>query len=119
MDFFMAYSLEGWDPGEYILTRKSYLYLLQLKSGKALYKQGQIADSTYVVLAGRLRSVIKKGEKRTLVGEYARGDLAGIVETLMKNERSTTVMAVRDTEVAKIPAGLIDVVSGLVTNSIL
>ena len=119
MDFFMAYSLEGSDPGEYILTRKNYLYLLQLKSGKALYKQGQIADSTYVVLAGRLRSVIKKGEKRTLVGEYARGDLAGIVETLMKNERSTTVMAVRDTEVAKIPAGLIDVVSGLVTNSFL
>ena len=82
----------------YVRSIDFSLEWLQLQSGKALYKQGQPADSTYVVLSGRLRSVIKKGSKRELVGEYARGDLAGIVETLMKTSRSTTVMAVRDTE---------------------
>ena len=94
----------------YVRSIDFALEWLQLESGRALYKQGQTADSTYVVLSGRLRSVIKKGEKRELVGEYARGDLTGIVETLMKTPRSTTVIAVRDTEVAKIPAGLIDAI---------
>ena len=34
--------------------------------------------------------------------------MTGIVETLMNTPRSTTVLAVRDTEVAKLPAGLLD-----------
>ena len=81
-----------------------------LESGKALYKQNAEAESTYVVLSGRLRSVITRqgGSKREMVAEFGRGELCGIVETLMKTRRSTTVLAVRDTEVAKLPAGLID-----------
>lgn len=43
-----------------------------------------------------------------MVAEYGRGDLVGIVETLLNTSRKTTVIAVRDSEVAKIPAGLID-----------
>ena len=44
-------------------------------------------------------SVIQRGEnKREFVAEYGRGDLTGIVETLMKCPRSTTVLAVRDSE---------------------
>ena len=38
------------------------------------------------------------------------GDLIGIVETLLNTSRKTTVIAVRDSEVAKIPAGLIDAI---------
>lgn len=94
----------------YVRSIDFALEWLQLQSGKALYKQGYPADSTYVVLSGRLRSVISKKGKKEMVGEYARGDLTGIVETLMKTPRSTTVLAVRDTEVAKIPAGLLDAI---------
>ena len=84
-----------------------------VESGKALFRQGGEADSVYVVLSGRLRSVIAHGQeggggRRELVAEYGRGELTGIVETLMRTPRSTTVLAVRDTEVAKLPAGLID-----------
>ncbi|XP_076050724.1 patatin like phospholipase domain containing sws isoform X1 [Oratosquilla oratoria] len=82
-----------------------------LEAGRALYKQGQKTDSTYIVLSGRLRSVIthRDGHKE-LVGEYGKGDLVGIVELLTQTDRSTTVMAIRDSELAKLPEGLFNII---------
>jgi len=80
-----------------------------VESGQALYRQGDEADNTYVVLSGRLRSVVQRRDgRKELVGEYGRGELCGIVETLTGVRRSTTLLAVRDTEIAKIPGGLIN-----------
>ena len=54
------------------------------------------------------RSVVQKRDgRKEMVGEYGRGELCGIVETLTGAKRSTTLLAVRDTEIAKIPGGLI------------
>ena len=51
-----------------------------LESGRALYKQSEPSDSTYIVLSGRLRSVITRVDgKKQMVAEYGRGDLVGIV----------------------------------------
>ena len=75
------------------------------------FRQGDESDCTYIVLSGRLRSVITHQDgKKELVGEYGRGDLVGIVETLTQSSRSTTVMAVRDTELAKLPEGLLNAI---------
>lgn len=61
-----------------------------------LFRQGDSSDSLYIILTGRLRSVISTwGGKKELVGEYGRGELVGIVEVLTQTERATTVMAVR------------------------
>ena len=49
----------------------------------------------FIVLNGRLRSVAQESDKKSLVEEYGRGDLVGLVEVLTRAERSTTVMAVR------------------------
>lgn len=74
-------------------------------------RQDDESDCTYIVLSGRLRSVITHSDgKKELVGEYGRGDLVGIVETLTQNLRSTTIMAVRDTELAKLPEGLLNAI---------
>lgn len=74
-------------------------------------RQGDESDCTYIVLSGRLRSVITQVDgKKELVGEYGRGDLVGIVETLTQTPRGTTVMAVRDTELAKLPEGLLNAI---------
>lgn len=82
-----------------------------IDSGKALYHQGDESDSTYVVLSGRLRSVKEnKNGNKEMVAEYGRGELCGIIEMLMEVPRSTTLMAVRDTEIAKLPAGLINAI---------
>ncbi|XP_044528907.1 patatin-like phospholipase domain-containing protein 6 isoform X2 [Gracilinanus agilis] len=77
-----------------------------VEAGRALYRQGDRSDCTYIVLNGRLRSVIQRvNGKKELVGEYGRGDLIGVVEALTRQPRATTVHAVRDTELAKLPEG--------------
>lgn len=79
---------------------------MEVEAGRAVYRQGDKSDCTYIVLSGRLRSVIRKDDgKKRLAGEYGRGDLIGVVETLTQQARATTVHAVRDSELAKLPAG--------------
>lgn len=44
------------------------------------FRQEDKSDSTFIVLSGRLRSVIAKDDgKKELAGEYGRGDLIGVV----------------------------------------
>ncbi|XP_068608693.1 patatin-like phospholipase domain-containing protein 7 [Brachionichthys hirsutus] len=79
---------------------------MAVEAGRAVYRQGEKSDSTFIVLTGRLRSVIMKEDgKKELIGEYGRGDLIGVVEALTHQNRATTVHAVRDSELAKLPEG--------------
>ncbi|XP_065710011.2 patatin-like phospholipase domain-containing protein 7 isoform X2 [Patagioenas fasciata] len=79
---------------------------MEVEAGRAVYRQGDKSDCTYIVLNGRLRSVIKMDNgKKHLTGEYGRGDLIGVVEALTHQPRATTVHAVRDSELAKLPEG--------------
>jgi lysophospholipid hydrolase len=82
-----------------------------LESGRAVYRQDEPSDCTYIVLNGRLRSVITHANgKKEIVGEYGKGDLIGIVEMITESNRTTTVMAVRDSELAKLPEGLFNAI---------
>uniref|UniRef100_G3Q490 lysophospholipase n=1 Tax=Gasterosteus aculeatus aculeatus TaxID=481459 RepID=G3Q490_GASAC len=82
---------------------------MAVEAGRALYRQDDQSDCTYIVLNGRLRSVIRKTNgKKELVGEYGRGDLIGVVEALTRQPRATTVHAVRDTELVKLPEGTLN-----------
>lgn len=50
-------------------------------------RQGDKSDCTYIVLNGRLRSVIRMDDgKKHLTGEYGRGDLIGVVRAPSTNE---------------------------------
>ncbi|XP_068617025.1 patatin-like phospholipase domain-containing protein 7 [Brachionichthys hirsutus] len=82
---------------------------MAVEAGHAVYRQGDKSDSTFIVLSGRLRSVIAKDDgKKALAGEYGRGDLIGVVEALTRMNRATTVHAVRDSELAKLPEGALN-----------
>ena len=60
------------------------LTCLQINSFIYIYRQGDESDCTFVVLSGRVRSVItQSNEKKELVGEYGKGDLVGIVSRKM------------------------------------
>ncbi|XP_070581967.1 patatin-like phospholipase domain-containing protein 7 [Ptychodera flava] len=84
---------------------------MHLEAGRAVFRQGDESDCTYIILNGRLRSVATlENGKKELVGEYGRGDMVGIVEVLTQTSRVTTVHAVRDTELAKVPEGLLNTI---------
>lgn len=59
-----------------------------------------------MVLSGRLRSVLKK----TVIDEFGRDDVLGILEMLQRKPRATTVLAVRFSQLARIPEGLLNFV---------
>ena len=54
------------------------------------------------------RSIVEEScGRKKMVGEYGKGELCGIIESLTCSKSSTTLLAARDTEVAKISRGLI------------
>lgn len=57
-----------------------FLSYIILKLDNEHFRQGDESDSTFIVLSGRLRSVITHPNgKKQLVTEYGKGDLIGIV----------------------------------------
>ena len=66
------------------------------KNGDCDFRQGDRAEFLYIILNGRLRSVVTLEEgKKEMVCEYGRGELVGLVEVITQTERATTMMAVR------------------------
>lgn len=57
-------------------------------------RQEEKSDSTFIVLSGRLRSVIMKEDgKKELIGEYGRGDLIGVVRTVFFSSSLIIIIA--------------------------
>lgn len=53
---------------------------MELEAGRALYSQGDEATCAYIVLHGRLRSVVRKGDgKKEMLEELGRGEAVGVV----------------------------------------
>lgn len=79
-----------------------------VEAGQPLYSEGENADCLYIVLNGRLRSVKNTGDGRgkEMVCEFGRSECVGLVDCYGSKLRTTSVHAVRDTEVARIPAAL-------------
>lgn len=66
-----------------------YIVLIKKKNICFVCRQDDQSDCTYIVLNGRLRSVIRKANgKKELVGEYGRGDLIGVVSLKMWDNMS-------------------------------
>jgi len=65
-------------------------------------------DSTYLVLSGRLRGYAYRNHVKQLVGEYGRGDMVGIVDNITGTRRTTSYMAIRDSEICIVPPQILD-----------
>ncbi|ODV82988.1 hypothetical protein CANARDRAFT_209580 [[Candida] arabinofermentans NRRL YB-2248] len=98
-------------------------------AGHPLYTQGDPANGIYIVLNGRFRSIYNPNETNSnsnsnsnlksndtnasskIIGEHGQGESLGEVEVLTKTKRLSTVVAIRDSELARIPRTLFEMIA--------
>jgi CRP-like cAMP-binding protein len=69
---------------------------LTLRTGKALYYQGDRASSVYLLLQGRIRTVMYRSDETTLdLGSRGPGDWLGLAETVLSGPRLTDAVAIQ------------------------
>ncbi|XP_071820975.1 patatin-like phospholipase domain-containing protein 7 isoform X2 [Apostichopus japonicus] len=77
-----------------------------LEYSQVLFNRDDHADTIFMVLCGRLRSVVTRDDgSKHIVEEFGKGSLVGLDEVLTGKTRLSTVHAIRDTEFTKIPNG--------------
>jgi lysophospholipid hydrolase len=80
---------------------------MQVNAGHVLYRQGDASDSIYLLLNGRLRTILEKTNGTfEIVSEYGQGESVGEQEVLMNSPRPLTTHSIRDTELARLPRTL-------------
>ncbi|KAG8823266.1 phosphatidylcholine and lysophosphatidylcholine phospholipase [Serendipita sp. 401] len=84
----------------------------QLDAGQVLWRPGDASDSFYIVLNGRLRAITEQENGEiNIVGEYGQGDTIGELDAITNQLRHTTLHAIRDTELARMPMTLFNAIS--------
>jgi NTE family protein len=78
---------------------------VELAGGERLIEQGQVDESLYFVISGRLRAIRSEADasQRTL-GDISRGETVGEIAFFTGEPRSATVVALRDSVLAKFTA---------------
>ncbi|KAF8514349.1 hypothetical protein BU17DRAFT_52619 [Hysterangium stoloniferum] len=85
---------------------------MQVTAGQVLWRPGDDSDSFYIVLNGRLRAFLDRdGGGVDIVSEYGQGDTVGELDVITNSERTTTLHAIRDTELARMPLTLFNAIS--------
>ena len=77
-----------------------------LPAGDLLFASGTIPDGVYLVASGRMGVHTGSGER--MVAEIERGEWVGESGWLLKEPRSATVVALRDTELLLLPDAVLD-----------
>jgi CRP-like cAMP-binding protein len=80
---------------------------VHVSAGHVIHHQGDDSDAIYIVLNGRLRSVLENDDgSMRVTGEFGQGESIGELEVMTESSRPATLHAIRDTELAKIPRSL-------------
>ncbi|KAF8131666.1 hypothetical protein EV363DRAFT_1296435 [Boletus edulis] len=95
-----------------VLQIDASLDWMQASAGQVLWRPQDVSDSFYIVINGRLRS-ITEGEngKVTITGEYGQGDTVGELDVITNSPRRTTMHAIRDSELIRMPQTLFNAIS--------
>ena len=77
------------------------LETVDLAAGEWLYREGELADSAYLVRSGRIDMVAERPTE-TVLRQIKRGSLVGELGLLMHGVRTASARASRDTELARL-----------------
>lgn len=88
--------------GETLRVLESKMNWVHLARGATLFEQGTPSDSFYVIISGRLQTIIddRRGH-RQMVGELSQGESVGEMGVFTGDPRSATLIASRDTELVQ------------------
>jgi len=77
--------------------------------GEELFEEGDPSDCFYVIISGRLQTIITNqlGEHR-VVGELHQGESVGEIGVFTEEPRSATIVALRDTELVRFSKAEVD-----------
>lgn len=97
-------ALLGEVDAKVIALFREHLEWLEIAGGATLMRQGEVGDSMYIAISGRLRAYVTDidGTSR-LVREIARGQIVGEMSLFTDDPRLATVIAVRDSVLARLP----------------
>ncbi len=75
---------------------------VQLDRGQCLFKQGEIGDTLYILINGRLRSIThQENETGELISHIGQDDIIGATALIADETYPASVYAVRDSELIK------------------
>ncbi|PWN33251.1 patatin-domain-containing protein [Meira miltonrushii] len=95
-----------------ILHIDSALDWQQVNAGQVIFREGDAADSFYIVINGRLRSITERGESGVdVLSEHGQGDSVGELDVITRSQRRKTLHAIRDSELVKMPMTLFNAIS--------
>lgn len=75
---------------------------LTFLANERMFSQGDISDSAYVILNGRVNVVLESGENAIKIAEIPRGSIVGEMGVLSGSPRSATIVAAEPTEALRI-----------------
>ena len=77
--------------------------VIRVPGGDTLFQQGDAGDSLYIVINGRLRVTVNRGDAHEeIVAEIGRDEMIGEMALLTNDNRSATVRAVRDSTLIRL-----------------
>lgn len=94
-----------------ILHIDSSLDWQQVNAGQVIYREDDPSDSFFIVINGRLRAITEKTNGIEVHNEYGQGDSVGELDVITNSRRRTTLHAIRDSELAKMPSTLFNAIS--------
>ncbi|CDW96027.1 hypothetical protein [Sporisorium scitamineum] len=94
-----------------ILHIDSSLDWQQVNAGQVIYREDDPSDSFFIVINGRLRAITEKSNGIDVHNEYGQGDSVGELDVITNSRRRTTLHAIRDSELAKMPSTLFNAIS--------
>ncbi len=93
-----------WVDKQILADLEAELRWTSLNWGQVLFKQGDLGDSLYIVVNGRVRVAATEADgEHVTIGELGRGAIFGELAMLTGEPRTATVYAIRDSELIRLP----------------
>uniref|UniRef100_M4B4B5 PNPLA domain-containing protein n=1 Tax=Hyaloperonospora arabidopsidis (strain Emoy2) TaxID=559515 RepID=M4B4B5_HYAAE len=86
---------------------------LHLHSGESLFDRGDVCDSVFTVISGRLRAVqtlSHRGKELETTNDFVRGATLGAMDMLSAGPSNSSVFAVRDSQISQMSRNVFDYV---------